>query len=89
MKNQLLLLCLVYGLSGGPVHLNPTEPFNLYLEVGFVSGLFVASPFVFYQLWLFMAPGNGRRASALCLPTLVSRDVNPERRLRPLASVQR
>jgi len=48
MKNQLLLLCLVYGLSGGPVHLNPTEPFNLYLEVGFVAGLFVASPFVFH-----------------------------------------
>ena len=65
MKNQLLLLCLVYGLSGGLVYLHPTGPFNLYLEVGFVAGLFVASPFVFYQLWLFMAPGHGRRASAL------------------------
>jgi sec-independent protein translocase protein TatC len=65
MKNQLLLLCLVYSLSGGLVYLNPTEPFNLYLEVGFVAGLFVASPFVFYRLWLLMAPGHGRRASAL------------------------
>jgi hypothetical protein len=39
-----------HGLSGGLVYLNPTEPFNLYLEVGFVAGLFAASPFVFYQL---------------------------------------
>ena len=43
-----------------------TEPFNLYLEVGFVAGLFVASPFVFYQLWLFVAPGLYRKREALC-----------------------
>src|SRR5579862_6516365 len=45
-----------HGIGGGLVYLNPTEPFNLYLEVGFVAGLFAASPFVFYQLWLFIAP---------------------------------
>jgi hypothetical protein len=33
MKNQLLLLCLVYGLSGGLVYLNPTEPFDLLLPI--------------------------------------------------------
>jgi Sec-independent protein secretion pathway component TatC len=48
MTNQLLPLYLVYGLCGGLLYLNPTEPFNLYLEVGFVAGLFVASPFVFH-----------------------------------------
>ena len=45
-----------HELGGGLVYLNPTEPFNLYLEVGFVAGLFAASPFVFYQLWLFIVP---------------------------------
>src|SRR6202007_1080293 len=45
-----------HGRVGGRVYLTPTEPFNLYLEVGFVAGLFAASPFVFYQLWLFIAP---------------------------------
>lgn len=48
-----------HGVGGGLVYLNPTEPFNLYLEVGLVAGLFAASPFVFYQLWLFIAPGLG------------------------------
>ena len=55
-----------HSLGGGLVYLNPTEPFNLYLEVGFVAGLFVASPFVFYQLWLFVAPGLYRKREALC-----------------------
>jgi len=46
-----------HGLGGGLVYLNPTEPFNLYLEVALVGGLFIASPFAFYQLWLFIAGG--------------------------------
>src|SRR6201984_375094 len=61
-----------HGLDGGLVYLNPTEPFNLYLEVGFVAGLFVASPFVFYQLWLFIAPGLHRKEKRYVLPFLVS-----------------
>jgi sec-independent protein translocase protein TatC len=60
-----------HGLRGGLVYLNPTEPFNLYLEVGFVGGLFVASPFVLYQLWLFMAPGLYRKEKRYLLPFLV------------------
>src|ERR1700685_2864757 len=54
-----------HGLGGGLVYLNPTEPFNLYLEVALVGGLFVASPFVFYQLWLFIAPGLYRKEKGL------------------------
>jgi sec-independent protein translocase protein TatC len=59
-----------HGLSGGLVYLNPTEPFNLYLEVGLVAGLFAASPFVFYQLWLFIAPGLYRNERRYILPFL-------------------
>jgi sec-independent protein translocase protein TatC len=61
-----------HGFSGGLVYLNPTEPFNLYLEVGLVAGLFVASPFVFYQVWLFIAPGLYRNEQRYVLPFLVS-----------------
>jgi sec-independent protein translocase protein TatC len=61
-----------HGLSGWLVYLNPTEPVNLYLEVGFVAGLFTASPFVFYQLWLFIAPGLYRREKRYVLPFLLS-----------------
>ena len=61
-----------HGIGGGLVYLNPTEPFNLYLEVGFVAGLFTASPFVFYQLWLFIAPGLYRKEKRYVLPFLLS-----------------
>jgi sec-independent protein translocase protein TatC len=61
-----------HGLSGGLVYLNPTEPFNLYLDVGLVAGIFTASPFVFYQLWLFIAPGLYRKEKRYVLPFLLS-----------------
>ena len=61
-----------HGLVGRLVYLNPTEPFNLYLEVGLVAGLFAASPYVFYQLWLFIAPGLYRNEKRYVLPFLIS-----------------
>jgi sec-independent protein translocase protein TatC len=60
-----------HGIVGGLVYLNPSEPFNLYLEVALVGGLFVASPFVFYQLWLFIAPGLYRGEKRYVLPFLL------------------
>ncbi|MCH9003417.1 MAG: twin-arginine translocase subunit TatC, partial [Planctomycetes bacterium] len=38
-----------------------TEPFVLYLKVAAVAGLFVASPVLIYQAWMFVAPGLYRR----------------------------
>lgn len=61
-----------HGISGGLVYLNPTEPFNLYLEVALVGGLFAASPFIFYQLWLFVAPGLYRKEKRYVMPFLLS-----------------
>ena len=61
-----------HGLAGGLVYLNPTDPFNLYLDVAFVGGLFLASPFVFYQVWLFIAPGLYRNEKRYVLPFVLS-----------------
>jgi sec-independent protein translocase protein TatC len=60
------------GLSAKLVYLNPTEPFNLYLKVGFMAGLFVASPFVLYQLWCFISPGLYRNEKRYVMPFMVS-----------------
>ena len=40
-----------------PVALSPQEPFMIYLKVSGLAGLVLASPWVFYQLWLFVAEG--------------------------------
>ena len=60
------------GLSEKLVYLNPTEPFNLYLKVGFLGGLFVASPFVLYQVWLFISPGLYRHEKRYVTPFMFS-----------------
>ena len=72
MQQPIIQALRHHGFGGGLVYLNPTEPFNLYLEIAFVAGLFAASPFVFYQLWLFIAPGLYRKEKRYILPFLLS-----------------
>jgi sec-independent protein translocase protein TatC len=39
------------------VYTKLTEPFWVDMSIGMWAGIFVASPFIFYQLWRFIAPG--------------------------------
>jgi sec-independent protein translocase protein TatC len=50
---------------------NPVEPFNMYLKISFIAGLFVASPFLLYQVWAFISPGLYRRERKYVLPFMV------------------
>jgi sec-independent protein translocase protein TatC len=50
------------------VYTSPTEPFNVYLKVALIAGLFLASPAVFYQLWMFISPGLYRNEERYVLP---------------------
>jgi len=54
------------------IYLNPTEPFNIYLKVGLIAGLFVASPFILYQVWGFIAPGLYRNERRYVIPFMVT-----------------
>lgn len=60
------------GLTERLVYLNPVDPFNLYLKIGATAGLFVASPFVLYQIWLFISPGLYRNEKRYVVPFMVS-----------------
>jgi sec-independent protein translocase protein TatC len=40
-----------------PQSLGITEPFMIWLKAGLITGLFLSSPWVFYQLWSFVAAG--------------------------------
>jgi sec-independent protein translocase protein TatC len=48
-----------------------TAPFFLYMKVAFFTGLFVASPFVLFQLWLFISPGLYKRERRLAAPFII------------------
>jgi sec-independent protein translocase protein TatC len=43
--------------SHRPVTLNVQEAFMMYIKVAFVAGFIIASPWIFFQLWQFVAAG--------------------------------
>lgn len=55
----------LYGIIQKPLndlhialnYTHPTDPLNLYLKTALYGGAILASPFILYQLWLFIAPG--------------------------------
>jgi sec-independent protein translocase protein TatC len=55
-------------MSDKLVYTNPTDPFNLYIKLSIVAGLFLASPFVLWQLWLFISPGLYRHEKRYVWP---------------------
>jgi sec-independent protein translocase protein TatC len=54
------------------VYLNPIDPFNLYLKISMLAGLFLTSPFVLYQVWMFISPGLYRQEKKYVVPFMVS-----------------
>jgi sec-independent protein translocase protein TatC len=44
------------------------DPFFIYLKVSFIAGIFVALPYVLYQLWKFVSPGLYDRERKMAVP---------------------
>ncbi len=57
--------------DGRIVFIQVTEPFIVYMKASALCALFVAAPFVLYQLWAFVAPGLYRREKRLVVPFLL------------------
>lgn len=53
----------------------PTEPFTIYLKVSFMAAIFLAAPFILYQVWMFIAPGLYRKEKVYALPFLFASTV--------------
>jgi len=59
------------GLQPNAQVLSPSATFVAYLKVGFLTGLIVASPWILYQIWRFIASGlyrHERRFMKALLP---------------------
>jgi sec-independent protein translocase protein TatC len=48
-----------------------TEPFMTYIKVAFLTALFAVSPFIFYQVWKFVAPGLYQKEKKHVVPFVV------------------
>ena len=51
--------------------MNPTEGFNLQLKMALVAAIFLASPFIMAQVWLFIAPGLYKHERRYAVPFIV------------------
>jgi len=49
-------------------YLTLTEPFMTYIKVAFLTALFGVSPFIFYQVWKFVAPGLYQKEKKYVIP---------------------
>jgi len=45
-----------------------TAPFMLYIKVAFLAAVFLTSPFIFLQLWYFIAPGLYQKEKKYVVP---------------------
>ncbi|AKF11746.1 Twin-arginine translocation protein TatC [Sandaracinus amylolyticus] len=61
------------GLGDPQLHFaNPIDPFVAYMKIAFVCGLIFGSPWLFWQLWQFIAPGLYRSEKRLALPFVLA-----------------
>jgi sec-independent protein translocase protein TatC len=50
------------------VYTQPGETFSLYITVSLIAGVVIASPFIMYQVWMFIAPGLYSNEKMLAIP---------------------
>jgi len=70
----------LYGFVEAPLdrlhiklnYTHPMDPLNLYLQVSLIGGAIIASPFILYQVWLFIAPGLYQRERRFVVPFMVA-----------------
>jgi sec-independent protein translocase protein TatC len=53
------------------VYTNPVDPFNLYIKLSIMAGIFLASPFILWQFWLFVSPGLYRNEKRYVWPFIL------------------
>lgn len=56
----------------GMIAIDPTSPFFAPFKLTFYVSLFLAAPYILYQLWSFIAPGLYQSEKALAIPLFIS-----------------
>jgi sec-independent protein translocase protein TatC len=56
------------GTAGKLMYTAGPEPFMLFVKIGFLAGIFVASPLILWQVWKFIAPGLYSHEKKFAIP---------------------
>jgi sec-independent protein translocase protein TatC len=62
------LIDKVMPSGGSLIFTSVAEAFFTYMKVAFIAGLILASPFVLYQIWAFVAPGLYQKEKKYVIP---------------------
>jgi sec-independent protein translocase protein TatC len=64
------------GLGEPEIHFsNPVDLFVSYMKIALVCGLLASSPWVFYQIWSFIAPGLYKKERFYAIPFVIASTV--------------
>ena len=69
-----LLVSPLYAVMPEGGHLiftNLPEMFFTYIKVAFIAGILISAPLIFYELWMFVAPGLYKKEKSLVIPFVV------------------
>ncbi|MEO8678834.1 MAG: twin-arginine translocase subunit TatC [Vicinamibacterales bacterium] len=58
--------------DGKFIYTEPGEAFFLWIKVALVTGVLIASPYIMWQVWLFIAPGLYAKEKRLAIPFVIS-----------------
>ncbi len=58
--------------GGSLIFTSVAEAFFTYMKVAFIAGFILASPFVLYQIWAFVAPGLYRHEKRYVVPFVLA-----------------
>jgi len=53
----------------------PADAFMMYMKNSLIAGVLLASPWIFWQLWMFIAPGLYKKEKALAIPFIIASTV--------------
>ena len=64
---------LTSQIPGGHfIYTEPGEAFFLWMKVALLMGVLIASPYIMWQVWLFIAPGLYAKEKRLAIPFVIS-----------------
>ncbi len=68
MQQPIVTALAAHHLDTQLVYLNPVDIFNLYIKISLLAGAILASPFILYQVWLFISPGLYQKEKRYVVP---------------------
>ena len=58
--------------DGNLIYTEPAEAFFLYIKIAALTGVLISSPYIMWQVWLFIAPGLYQKEKRLAIPFVIA-----------------